>query len=52
MEPDIIERLARIETTLQGLARGYPKMEEKLARMSMDVTQALDSTKSAHHRID
>ena len=27
-------------------------MEEKLARMSMDVTQALDSTKSAHHRID
>lgn len=52
MEPDIIERLARIETKLEELARGYPKMEEKMSEMTMDVTRALDSTKSAHHRID
>ena len=52
MEPDIIERLARIETTLASLARGYPKLDDKLNRMSNDVTLALDSTKSAHHRID
>lgn len=52
MELDIIERLARIETKLEELARGYPKMEEKMSEMAMDVTRALDSTKSAHHRID
>ena len=52
MGPDVIERLARIETTLSNLAKGYPKLEDKINQMSNDVTLALDSTKSAHHRID
>ena len=52
MGPDVIERLARIETTLSNLAKGYPKLEDKINQMSNDVTLALDSTKSAHHHIN
>ena len=52
MEPDVIQKLTRIETQVESLAKGYPEMRKMMDEMRTDVTRALDSTHSAHHRID
>lgn len=52
MGENVIERLARIETQLGGVSEGYTDIKRKIDQMSTDLTEALQSTKSAHHRID
>ena len=52
MGENVIERLARIETQLASVSDGYTDIKRKIDQMSMDLTEALQSTKSAHHRID
>lgn len=48
----LLERLAKIETQVDALVQSVQELKEKLDVMTPDVVSALDSTKSAHHRID
>jgi outer membrane murein-binding lipoprotein Lpp len=52
MDPDVIQKLTRIETQVESLAAGYLEMRKMMNETRTDVTRALDSTHSAHHRID
>ncbi|MSV24235.1 hypothetical protein FYJ78_03340 [Selenomonas sp. WCA-380-WT-3B 3/] len=52
MGENVIERLVRIETQLASVSDGYTDIKRKIDQMSTDLTEALQSTKSAHHRID
>lgn len=49
---DILERLAKIETQVDMLVMSVQELKEKIADITPDVVSAIDSTKSAHHRID
>ena len=49
---NILERLAKIETQVDALITSVQELKEKIDAMTPDVVSALDSTKSAHHRID
>ncbi len=49
---DILERLAKIETQVDMLVMSVQDLKEKIADITPDVVSAIDSTKSAHHRID
>ena len=49
---DILERLAKIETQVDMLVMSMQELKEKIDVITPDVVSAIDSTKSAHHRID
>ena len=49
---NLLERLAKIETQVDALITSVQELKEKIDAMTPDVVSALDSTKSAHHRID
>ena len=49
---DILERLAKIETQVEMLVMSVQELKEKIDVITPDVVSAIDSTKSAHHRID
>lgn len=49
---DILERLAKIETQVDMLVMSMQELKEKIDIITPDVVSAIDSTKSAHHRID
>ena len=49
---NLLERLAKIETQVDVLITSVQEQKEKIDAMTPDVVSALDSTKSAHHRID
>lgn len=52
LDMSLLERLAKIETQVDALVQSVQELKEKLDVMTPDVVSALDSTKSAHHRID
>ncbi len=49
---NILERLTKIETQVETLVTAVQEIKEKIEILTPDVVSALDSTKSAHHRID
>lgn len=49
---NLLERLAKIETQVDALITSVQELKEKIDAMTPDVVLAIDSTKSAHHRID
>lgn len=49
---DILERLAKIETQVDMLVMSVQELKEKIDVITPDVVSAIDSSKSAHHRID
>lgn len=49
---NILERLTKIETQVETLIAAVQEIKEKIEILTPDVVSALDSTKSAHHRID
>ena len=49
---NILERLTKIETQIDSLVNSVQELKEKIDVMTPDVVSALDSAKSAHHRID
>ena len=49
---NLLERLAKTETQVDALITSVQELKEKIDAMTPDVVSALDSTKSAHHRID
>ena len=49
---NLLERLAKIETQVDALITSVQELKEKIDAMTPDVVSALDSTKSAQHRID
>lgn len=49
---NLLERLAKIETQVDTIVASVQELKEKIDVMTPDVVSALDSTKSAHHRID
>ena len=49
---NILERLTKIETQVETLVIAVQEIKEKIEVLTPDVVSALDSTKSAHHRID
>lgn len=49
---NILERLTKIETQVETLVAAVQEIKEKIEILTPDVVSALDSTKSAHHRID
>ena len=49
---NLLERLAKIETQVDTLVTSVQELKEKIDVMTPDVVSAIDSTKSAHHRID
>ncbi len=51
-ERDMIDRTARIETKLDIILETQHKQQDKLDEVDERATEALQSTKSAHHRID
>ena len=51
-ERDMIDRSARIETKLDIILETQHKQQDKLDEVDERATEALQSTKSAHHRID
>lgn len=48
----ILERLTKIETQVETLVTAVQEIKEKIEILTPDVVSALDSTRSAHHRID
>lgn len=49
---NILERLTKIETQVETLVTAVQEIKEKIEILTPDVVSALDSTRSAHHRID
>lgn len=49
---NLLERLTKIETQVDALVTSMQELKEKIDALTPDVVSALDSTKSAHHRID
>lgn len=49
---NILERLTKIKTQVETLVIAVQEIKEKIEILTPDVVSALDSTKSAHHRID
>lgn len=49
---NLLERLTKIETQVDALVASVQELKEKVDVITPDVVSALDSTKSAHHRID
>lgn len=49
---NLLERLTKIETRVDALVASVQELKEKIDVMTPDVVSAIDSTKSAHHRID
>lgn len=49
---NILERLTKIETQIDSLVGSVQELKEKIDVLTPDVVSAIDSTKSAHHRID
>ncbi len=52
LDMNLLERLTKIETQVDTLVRSVQELKEKLDALTPDVVSAIDSTKSAHHRID
>lgn len=49
---NILERLTKIETQIDSLVSSVQELKEKIDVLTPDVVSAIDSSKSAHHRID
>ena len=49
---NILERLTKIETQVETLVTAVQEIKEKIEILTPDVVSALESTRSAHHRID
>lgn len=52
LDMNLLERLTKIETQVDALVTSVQELKEKIDVMTPDVVTAIDSTKSAHHRID
>lgn len=49
---DIIERLVRIETQLNGFSEQQPDIQSRLLALEKESERSKDSLKQAHKRID
>lgn len=49
---NLLERLTKIETQVEALVASVQELKEKIDVLTPDVVSAIDSSKSAHHRID
>lgn len=49
---NLLERLTKIETQVEALVVSVQELKEKIDVLAPDVVSAIDSSKSAHHRID
>lgn len=49
---NLLERLTKIETQVEALVASVQDLKEKIDMLTPDVVSAIDSSKSAHHRID
>lgn len=52
LDMNLLERLTKIETQVDALVTSVQELKEKIDVLTPDVVSAIDSSKSAHHRID
>ena len=52
LDMNLLERLTKIETQVEALVVSVQELKEKIDVLTPDVVSAIDSSKSAHHRID
>lgn len=52
LDMNLLERLTKIETQVDALVTSVQELKEKIDILTPDVVSAIDSSKSAHHRID
>lgn len=52
LDMNLLERLTKIETQVEALVASVQELKEKIDVLTPDVVSAIDSSKSAHHRID
>lgn len=52
LDMNLLERLTKIETQVEALVTSVQELKEKIDVLTPDVVSAIDSSKSAHHRID